>query len=413
MKKIDHLCCVTCGSQYDAEEVLYVCPACGLDKGTLDVVYDYAGVGARLTKEVLRSRQEASQWRYWEILPVSRRELVPPLRIGWTPLYRAERLGRELGAPSLWLKDDTGNPSASLKDRASVMAAVRAAELGRDVVTGASTGNAATSLSCVAAYMGLKAYLFVPERAPKAKVAQLLMYGATVLMVEGSYDECFGLCWEAGERWGWYSRNTAVNPYLGEGKKTAALEICEQLDWQAPDKVFCAVGDGCVFGGLHKGFLDFHRLGLIDRVPQLIGVQAEGAAPLVKAFQEGWPEIQPQAAETIADSICVGHPRDQIKALRAARQTGGGLIAVSDEEILAAQRRMARATGVFAEPAGAASLAGVIKMKESGELDSGEVVVSVVTGHGLKDVDSAMAGVGTSVIRVRPDLEDVSAKLRM
>lgn len=410
-RKIDHLACVTCGKKYGVDEVLYVCPDCGLDRGTLDVVYDYEAIRSRFSKQDLGESREFSHWRYWDILPVSRRDLLPPLRIGWTPLYRADRLQRELGLRHLWLKDDTGNPSASLKDRASVMAAVRALELGKDVVTGASTGNAASSMSCVSAYMGIKPYIFVPARAPKAKVAQLLVYGATVIQVRGSYDQCFGLCWEASQRWGWYSRNTAINPFLSEGKKTAALEICEQLGWRVPDKVFCAVGDGCIFGGLHKGFVDFQRLGFIDKIPQLIGVQAEGAAPLVRAFESGWPEIRPQEAETLADSICVGHPRDQIKALRAARQTGGRFIAVSDEAILAAQRRMARATGVFGEPAGVTALAGVIKMKESDELDPEERVVALVTGHGLKDVDSAMKAVETSPILVEPDIEDIAAKL--
>ena len=395
------------------EEVLYVCPDCGLDKGTLDVVYDYEGIRSRFKKEDLSSSREESQWRYWEILPVSRREFVPSLRIGWTPLYRADRLEKDLGLSNLWLKDDTGNPSASLKDRASVMAAVRAKELGRDVVAGASTGNAATSISCVSAYMGLKPYIFVPARAPKAKVAQLLVYGATVVMVQGSYDQCFGLCWEAGERWGWYSRNTAINPFLSEGKKTAALEICEQLDWKVPNKVFCSVGDGCIFGGLHKGFRDFRELGFIDRIPQLIGVQAEGSAVLHEAFENGWDEIRPREADTIADSICVGHPRDWVKALRAVRETDGRYVAVSDDEILAAQSRMARATGVFGEPAGVTALAGVVKMKEAGELDPDERIVALVTGHGLKDIESAMKGVDASPTMVNPDIEDIATKLEM
>ena len=411
MKKIDHLACVTCAKTYGVDDVDYVCPDCGLDRGTLDVIYDYDAIRPRLTKRHLAESTEFSHWRYWEILPLSRRDLCPPLRIGWTPLYRADRLQAELGMTHLWLKDDTGNPSASLKDRASVIAAVRARELGKDAVAGASTGNAATSMACVSAYLGLKPYIFVPERAPQAKVAQLLVYGATVIMVRGSYDQCFGLAWEASQRWGWYSRNTAVNPFLGEGKKTAALEICEQLGWEVPDKVFCAVGDGCIFGGLHKGFVDFHRLGLIDRIPQLIGVQAAGAAPLVEAFDGGWPEIKPQEAETLADSICVGYPRDQIKALRAARQTGGGFLAVTDEEILAAQRRVARATGVFGEPAGVTAMAGVIKMKEAGQLDGGERVVAVVTGHGLKDIDSALKAADGVPIMVEPDIEDIAAKL--
>lgn len=413
MPHIDHLACVTCGKRYAVDAVLYVCPDCGLDRGTLDVVYDYDAVRRRLTRETLRESREFTHWRYWDILPLSRRDLCPPLRIGWTPLYRASKLEADLGLESLWIKDDTGNPSASLKDRASVMAAVRARELGKDVVTGASTGNAATSMACVSAIMGIKPYIFVPERAPRAKVAQLLVYGATVIMVRGTYDQCFDLSWQASERWGWYSRNTAINPFLGEGKKTAALEICEQLDWRVPDKVFCAVGDGCVFAGLHKGFVDFERLGLIDRVPEMIGVQAAGAAPLVKAYDAGWPEVRPQGADTLADSICVGYPRDHVKAMRAVRQSGGRFIAVSDDEILAAQRRVARATGVFGEPAGVAALAGVVKMREEGALDKAERIVALVTGHGLKDVDSALKAVEGAPIMVEPDIDDVADKIAL
>ena len=413
MEKVDHLACVTCGKKYNINEVLYVCPECGLDNGTLDVIYDYEKIRSRFKKEDLRSSKVDSLCRYLEILPVSQTEFFPPLRIGWTPLYRADRLEKEIGLKNLWIKDDTCNPSASLKDRASVMAAVRAKELGRNVVAGASTGNAATSMSCVSAYMGLKPYIFVPERAPKAKVAQLLIYGAKVIMVQGTYDQCFSLCWEASEQNGWYSRNTAINPFLSEGKKTASLEICEQLEWVVPDKVFCSVGDGCIFGGLHKGFRDFYELGFIDKIPEMIGVQAEGSAVLYEAFKNGSDKIQPLEADTIADSICVGHPRDWVKALRAVRETGGSYIAVSDDEILEAQSRIARATGIFGEPAGVTAMAGVIKMREAGDLDPNERIVALVTGHGLKDIESAMEGVDSSPILVKPNIEDIVMKVEV
>jgi len=411
MPNVSHLACVSCAAAYAMEADRYVCPACGPERGTLDVVYDDDRVRARLTRETLAESGDFSQWRYWEMLPLSDRGLVPPLRIGWTPLYRGGRLERELGMSDLWLKDDTGNPSGSLKDRASMMAAVRAVELGKTAIAGASTGNAGTSLACACAYLGIDAYVFVPEQIPRAKLAQLLIYAATVIQVDGSYDQCFDLAAAACERWGWYSRNTAVNPVLSEGKKTAALEVCEQLDWQAPDTVFCAVGDGCVFGGLHKGFADAQRFGLIDLMPRLIGVQATGAAPLVAAFENDWPAIRPQGAETVADSIRVGVPRDQIKALRAARETGGGFVAVSDNDILRAQGRLAATTGLFVEPAAAAALAGAVAMRESGGLEEGERTVVLLTGHGLKDIDSAMKGVEASPIRVPPDLDAIAEKL--
>ncbi|MEE8163111.1 MAG: pyridoxal-phosphate dependent enzyme, partial [Anaerolineae bacterium] len=239
------------------------------------------------------------------------------------------------------------------------MGVVKALELGRDVMTCASTGNAASSLAGLAASVGLTTYIFVPQTAPQAKVAQLLIFGANVIMVKGTYDQAFDLCLEASKEYGWYSRNTAYNPYLSEGKKTAALEICEQLRWEAPDRIFVSVGDGCIIGGLWKGLKDLCTLGFIGKMPKLMGVQAEGAAPLVRAWREGTEEIEPVVLNTLADSIAVGVPRDRIKALRAVRQTGGEYVAVSDEEILDAMRVLARGAAVFAEPAGAAGFAGL------------------------------------------------------
>jgi len=204
-------------------------------------------------------------------------------------------------------------------------------------------------------------------------------------MVKGTYDQAFNLCLEASDEFGWYSRNTAYNPYLSEGKKTAALEICEQLSWRAPDRVFVSVGDGCIIGALHKGFKDLLALGFIERLPKLVGVQAEGAAPLVRAWETG--KFEPIVPNTLADSISVGVPRDRVKALRAVRESGGQYVAVSDEEILEAMRQLGR-EAVFAEPAGAAGFAGLVKLAD--EIDSQELIVVLVTGNGLKDVESAI-----------------------
>ena len=404
---MDHvlgLKCVLCGAEYDVDEVLYVCPKHG-DEGILDVVYDYQLIARRLTKDHLaRDQQTKSIWRYADLLPIADPGLAPPLQVGWTPLYRARRLEERLGLRYLWVKDDGRNPTASFKDRASAVGVVKALELGRQVITCASTGNAASSLAGLAASVGLTTYIFVPQTAPQAKVAQLLIFGANVIMVEGTYDQAFDLCLEASKEYGWYSRNTAYNPYLSEGKKTAALEICEQLEWKAPDRIFVAVGDGCIIGGLWKGLKDLLALGFIDRMPKLMGVQAEGAAPLVRAWREGTEEVEPIVPDTLADSIAVGVPRDRIKALRAVRETGGEYVAVSDEEILDAMRVLARQAAVFAEPAGATGFAGLAKLVRQGRIDPEERIVVLVTGNGLKDVASAIRATGKPHL-IEPTME--------
>jgi threonine synthase len=406
---MDHILgleCVLCDAHHGPDEVLYVCPDHG-DEGITDVVYDYDLVATRLSKEGLARNHDYSIWRYAPLLPIAEDSPRPPLQIGWTPLYHAQRLGEKLGLRHLYLKDDGRNPTASFKDRASAIGVVKALELGYEVITCASTGNAASSLAGLAASVGLKSIIFVPERAPQAKVAQLLIFGARVIMVKGTYDEAFDLCLEAAREYGWYSRNTAYNPYLSEGKKTAVLELCEQLQWQAPHKIFVSVGDGCIIGGLWKGLRDLQALGFIERMPQLIGVQAEGAAPLVRAWEEGGEEIVPVVPDTLADSIAVGQPRDRVKALRAARETGGRYVAVSDEEILEAMRLLGREAAIFAEPAGAAGFAGLHKLVRQGKIDPEERIAVLITGNGLKDVESAIRAVG------QPDLiEPTVAALR-
>jgi threonine synthase len=336
-------------------------------------------------------------------------------RVGWTPLYPAPRLAAALGLKHLWVKDDTCQPTASFKDRASAVAIIKARERNAAVVTTASTGNAAAALAGLCAAAGQRCVIFVPRTAPQAKVAQLLAYGAQVLLVDGSYDQAFDLCLESAAAFGWYNRNTAYNPYMSEGKKTAACEICEQLgrgELQAPDVILIPVGDGCIIGGIHKGLRDLAALGWIDRMPRLLGVQAEGAAPLVEAWEqglEGW-EMKPATVHSIADSIVAGLPRDRIKALRAVRETGGAFIRVSDAEILAAILTLARGCGVFAEPAAAAAYAGLVRAVERGLVEAEERIVILVTGSGLKDVNSAIKAAGKPTV-IAPDLEAVRQAL--
>jgi threonine synthase len=272
---------------------------------------------------------------------------------------------------------------------------VKAREKQAAVITTASTGNAAAALSGLCASVGQACVIFVPAAAPQAKIAQLLAYGARVLLVQGTYNDAFELCLEAAAEYGWYNRNTAYNPYMTEGKKTAAFEICEQLKWNAPDVILVSVGDGCIIGGLHKGLKDLLALGWIEKMPRLIGVQSEGSNYMAQAWENDEDVLTkaPIQASTVADSISAELPRDRLKAMAAVRQTNGAYVQVSDEAILTAIPNLARGSGVFAEPAGAAAYAGLVKAVEKGLVSVDERVVVVNSGNGLKDVQSAMKGV--------------------
>jgi threonine synthase len=432
------------------DQVDYVCPKHG-DNGILDVIYDYRLLAQRISPGRLANNPTRSIWRYLPLLPVDpqvTRQLVEDTvlaSVGWTPLYPAPRLAASLGLRYLWIKDDGRQPTASFKDRASAIAIVKARELGYEVVTTASTGNAAAALSGLCAAVAQPNVIFVPHTAPQAKIAQLLVFGARVLLVDGSYDDAFELCLKAAPEFGWYNRNTAYNPYMSEGKKTAAYEVCEQLGlvlglskepvlssskgWQAPDRIFIPVGDGCIIGGIHKGLRDMLALSWIDHMPKLMGVQAAGSAALVDAWErtldgltgvppepdEGLVEIamemQPIEAHTVADSISAGLPRDRIKALRAVVESDGAFIRVSDEEIVAAIPTLAQGCGVFAEPAAAAAYAGLVKAVEKEWIDPDERVVVLATGSGLKDVATAIKAVAQPPI-VSPDLADVRRVVR-
>jgi threonine synthase len=373
------------------------------------VLYDYDRVKAQLTRAALSADRDFTMWRYRALLPVHESSAVPPLTVGWTPIYDCTRLANEYGVGKLLIKDDGRNPTASFKDRPSAVAVVKAQEAAAKVITTASSGNAGSALAGICASVGMKSVIFVPATAPPAKIAQLQIYGASVVLVDGTYDEAFDLCLAAARKYGWYQRSTGVNPFTREGKKTAALEIAEQLNWQAPDKVIVSVGDGNIISGLWKGFRDLNALGFVDRVPQLIGVQSETASAIVDAAN-GDGMVRERPAYTIADSINVGRPRDATAAIQAIKDSGGRGVKVSDEEIVAAISELARATGVFAEPAAAAAFAGFKKMCASRLLRSEERILLMLTGNGLKDVDAARRAL-EKPYRVRPDLDDLSRLL--
>ena len=395
--------CVKCGKEYAAVPDLTTC-TCG---GILDIQYDYAAIRRDFSPKDLARNDDRSMWRYRPFLPVEDTTPPPPLRVGWSPLYQADRLAKELGLNKLYVKDDGLNPTASLKDRASSMAVAKAKEAGAHTIACSSTGNAASSLAGNAAAAGFETYIFVPSRAPKGKVAQLRIFGATVISVDGSYEDTFELSKAAIDRWGWYNRNAAINPYLSEGKKTVTLEIMEQLHWQVPDFVALSVGDGCTIAGAWKGLKDLYAAGFIDRLPRLIAVQAEGCCPLNRAIQTGKP-WEPMEENTLADSIAVGVPRNPDKALNAIRESNGVAVNVSDEEILAAMRLLGRTQGVFGEPAGVTGTAGVKKALELGLISPDSTVVSIVTGNGLKDVANGIRAAGEPML-VKPDMDALLA----
>ena len=399
MKYVLSAKCTRCGAEYEALPTITTCK-CG---GILDIQYSYSAIRDRFSPADLAQNRDFSMWRYRPFLPVEEDSPAPPLRVGWSPLYRADRLAGVLGLRKLYIKDDGQNPTASLKDRASAMAVVKALEAGADTIACSSTGNAASSLAGNAAAAGLSTYIFVPSRAPKGKVAQLMIFGAAVISVDGSYEDTFALSKTAIDRWGWYNRNAAINPYLSEGKKTVTFELMEQLGWQVPDYVALSVGDGCTIAGGWKGFRDLYETGFIDKLPRLISVQAEGCCPLNRALQTG-EDWRPMEENTLADSIAVGVPRNAGKALNAVRESGGIAVNVSDEEILEAMRLLGRTQGVFGEPAGVTGAAGVKKALELGLLDPEATVVSIVTGNGLKDVQSGIKAAGEPML-VRPDLD--------
>jgi threonine synthase len=399
--------CVVCGRGYDTGYEGFVCAACGVD-GILDAEYDFAPDTAARVREG-GGDTARGLWRFSPLLPVVPAAVHPAWAVGGTAPLPAPRLAAHLGLASLVIKDDTGLPSASLKDRAAAVAMARARQLGLAHLACASTGNAAASLAVLASRGGFSCTIFVPAAAPRGKLAQLLLHGATVIRVDGSYDQAFELSLGEIGRHHWYSRNCAHNPLLVEGKKTAALELAWDLtrgftagSSELPDVVFVPVGDGCIISSTAKAFLELRALGLTDRVPRVIGVQAAGAAPLARAWAAAGGRqaamngaaileaVVPVDAKTIADSISVGIPRNRVKAWRTVAATGGAFLAAPDEAIITAIVDLAAKAGVFAEPSGATGLAGVLAALERGLVRPGERVAVLVTGHGLKDPGAAL-----------------------
>ena len=398
--------CGACGGRFRADEAVYRCPRCA---GNLEVVLDFGAV----SRDAIASNPDRSLWRYAPLLPVS----VPgeeegPLRlVGGTPLFSAPRAARRLGLARVWVKDDGREPTASLKDRASAVVVQRARAIGARRIITASTGNAGVALAAMANAAGLEAIILVPENAPPAKIAQLQIFGATLFLVRGSYDDAFELSSLASEKLGIYCRNTGQNPFTVEGKKTVAFEIAEQLGWRAPEWVVVPVGDGNILMGVFKGFRELVELGFIPSAPKILGVQAEGSSPIARAFQRGSAEIEPVSTHTLADSIAAGRPADGRRALEAVRASGGAFVIVSDDEILAAIAALARDATVFAEPAAAAGHAGLEAALRQGVIRNDAEVLLLVTGNGLKDIGAATRAAGTRPRLIEKTLDALTSAL--
>jgi len=383
--------CTVCGEFFETKEAMMTCPHCG-EKGILDVEYDYDALKQVLTKDYFKNNRDYSMWRYFPLMGIEEENIHKMLRIGWTPLVKSYNLSKELGLKELYIKDDGLNPSGSSKDRASGVAVLKAIEAGAKVISCSSTGNAASSCACHAAHMGIPAVIFVPKRAPIGKLTQISLYGATLVVVDGDYKAAFRLSKEAINKYGWYNRNAAINPFMVEGKKTVSLEIAEQLNFKPTDWVVVSVGDGCTVGGVYKGFYELHKLGLIKKVPKILGVQSEGCEPFVKASREKSP-LEECEENTLADSIAVGIPRNPLKALRAVENSHGSWISVPDTEIINAMSLLGKTEGIFGEPAAVTSLAGLKKALEKGIISKDESVTIIITGNGLKDPNNAQKAI--------------------
>ena len=388
--------CTTCGKTYRRDEVRYLCPGCAKDYrpgiplvGVLLAQFDYAAI-RKCFKKLNPD---------WSLFSTVERRHYPPYPLGQTPFFPVAALGKALGFENIWLKNDGLNPSASLKDRASFLVVAEANRLKEPSIVTASTGNAASALAAVCAAAGKQAIIFVPESAPRAKLVQMVLYGARVIPVRGSYDEAFRLSLEYTTRKGGLNRNTAYHPLTIEGKKTVGLEIYQQNRFKAPDVILVPVGDGVIIAGVFKAFYDLKAAGLIAKLPRLVCVQAQRSAAIHHYIRRGKYQ-DARRPDTIADSISVSIPSNAHLARKAVLESRGFSLTVTDQEILRGQRMLAEKAGVFAEPAAAATVAALKRLRGSELLGRKEQIVLLITGHGLKDVEAAM-----KTIRIPPSIE--------
>jgi len=400
--------CIACGEKYDADEILYSCKRCG---DLLEVKYNYDVIKAKLEKSDWQILP-LSVWRYKDLMPIRDFSKIFSLNEGGTGLHSCQRLINLLEVKQLYVKNEGENPTGSFKDRGMTVGITKAVELNMKTVICASTGNTSASLAAYAARAGLRCIVLIPSgKIAYGKLAQAMVYGAKVVQIRGDFDQALKMVLELSEKHREVYLLNSINPYRLEGQKSLAYEICDQLNREAPDRVVLPVGNAGNISAIWKGFTEFHKLGLIDKLPKMTGIQAEGAAPITKAIINGSSEIVPiNQPETIATAIRIGAPVSWKKALRAIRESKGTAETVTDEEILEAQKMLARSEGLFVEPASASSIAGLKKLLESGKIDKDEIVVCVATGHGLKDPDIAMK-ISEKPFEVEAEMEPIEKLL--
>ena len=393
--------CVDCGRQYETAEIMYLCPECASlntgenpPRGVLKTLYNYDAIKAKYAGADLF--EKLAEKEFLDLLPLESLKSMSYLKVGNTPLYR-----KEIGDHELFLKDDSQNPTFSFKDRASNIVCAYAREHEINTIIAASTGNAGSSLAGIGASQGQQIIILVPETAPRAKLVQIAMYGATIIPVGGSYDDAFDLSVKATEKYGYYNRNTAYNPLTIEGKKTAAFELYAQLGKQVPERIFVPVGDGCIIAGIYKGWEDLLQLGIIYTMPQIIAVQAEGSANLVNNLDNA--EFTANEPDTIADSISVKVPRNFYMARDYIKKYDGGMAIVSDTKIQEAAANLAKESGIFSEPAAASAYAGYCQYRQSNKIDENSRNVVMLTGSGLKDI-AALKDTISIPAAIKPEL---------
>jgi threonine synthase len=370
--------CFNCHTRYLARTTDYVCRQC---RGLLEIRFDLS------SRRIPWKNRSLGVWKYREILPLDDDRFITSLNEGGTGLHHCQRLGREIGLKKLYVKNEGENPTGSFKDRGMTVAISKARELRKKRMVCASTGNTAASLAAYSAKAGLKCIVLVPTgKVAKGKLLQVIMHGARIFQVNGDFDQAMTAVIELTNHRNRFYLMNSLNPFRLEGQKTLAYEVCDQLENEAPDALVLPVGNGGNISGIWKGFNEFQDLGIVTKRPRMIGIQAEKAAPIVRAVKKRQNTITPVSnPQTLASAIRIGSPVNWTKVLRAIKESNGTAEKVSDREILEAQRDLAAKEGIFVEPASAASIAGLKKMIKSGDIDRSEVVVCVTTGHGLKD----------------------------
>jgi threonine synthase len=380
--------CINCGSEYGIDEIVYFCRKCG---DLLEIKYEPNALAQALSKSDWR-KAPLSVWRYRDFMPISYQSKIISLNEGGTGLHLCQRLAKQLGIRQLYVKNEGENPTGSFKDRGMTVGVTKAVELGVKSVICASTGNTSASLAAYAAKAGLQCAVLIPSgKIAYGKLSQAMIYGAKVIQVRGNFDESLDIVLKLSEKHRTIYLLNSINPFRIEGQKSLGFEICDQLNQEAPDRIIVPVGNAGNISAIWKGFFEFHELGVVEALPKMTGIQAAGSAPIAQAIKNGKDTIVPVASpETVATAIRIGAPVSWKKAMTAIRESDGTAETVTDEEILSAQKLLARVEGLFVEPASASSIAGLIKLVQNGTIDKDERIVCVTTGHGLKDPDTAV-----------------------